>query len=406
MRAIVLLMALLLSVAFPVSAVAGGKGGAISSRGWHGGNAQALSRMIAEHGKASAGYDPSHPPVAAFDWDNTVIKNDVGDAVMFWMLGNNKILQPPKRDWRTTSPLLSDDAVAALGKVCASQGEPGKPLATGGTDAKSVACADEILAIYDGGKTTAGAKAWKVGAQSDTMEPAYAWTVALEAGSTLAEIKSFAEQAIAFNLANAIGAVQRIGSRKDVAAWIRIYEPMRELVAALQAGGFDVRVISASAQPLVEAFAARVGIVADHVIGVRAVLDRKGKATAVFQGCGSHAEGNFGLITYKQGKRCWLNKVLFGTTTADAQMNDPSPLLFAAGDSDTDLHFLKDARYRLVLNRNKTELMCHAYAGRGKVASADGLWLVNPMFIEPKPRKAEPYDCSQHGLPNQTDAVY
>ena len=40
--------------------------------------------------------------------------------------------------------------------------------------------------------------------------------------------------------------------------------------------------------------------------------------------------------------------------------------MFAAGDSDTDIEFLRDATYKLVLNRNKKELMCHAYYNEGE----------------------------------------
>ena len=53
--------------------------------------------------------------------------------------------------------------------------------------------------------------------------------------------------------------------------------------------------------------------------------------------------------------------------------------VFAAGDSDTDLTFVQDARVlKLVINRNKSGLMCNAYSNDGHK------WLINPMFIEPK----------------------
>ena len=32
---------------------------------------------------------------------------------------------------------------------------------------------------------------------------------------------------------------------------------------------------------------------------------------ANFLGCGNVADGNKTLITYDQGKRCWINKVIF-----------------------------------------------------------------------------------------------
>lgn len=371
----------------------------IKPDGWYGNNANILSQVIEEYRSPQ-----TKPPVAAFDWDNTVIKNDIGDAVMYWMLAKNKVLQPPNKNWRLTSPLLTNEAVNALSKACSSQGGAGKPLVTNQTDRKSVACADEIFSIYDGGKTVSGASAWRDDAKNDIMEPAYAWTVSLQAGYTPAEIHGFAEETIKFNLGNDIGAVQTVGSKKDVTAYIRIYDPIKNLIEVMQRAGFDAWVVSASAQPIVEAFATRVGIEADHVIAVRTTLDKKGKTTAKFQACGAFSDNNYGVIPYRQGKRCWLNKIVFGEKGATAQMDKRSPLVFGAGDSDTDVHFLKDAQHRLVINRNKPELMCNAYDAATKPAG--GRWIINPMFIKPKPKKPEPYDCSKFGLLNQEDSVH
>jgi hypothetical protein len=197
---------------------------------------------------------------------------------------------------------------------------------------------------------------------------------------------------------------------------------MQDLIATLQANGVDVWVLSASSQPFVEAFADRVGIAADHVVGVRAIVDDAGKTTTKFQGCGAVADDDGALITYLEGKRCWMNKAIFSVSGGAAQAVQTDPALrpvFAAGDSDTDVSFLQDATgLRLVLNRNKKELMCNAYNDAG------GTWLVNPMFIGPKPQLADGYACSQDAcrtadgaktactdelgaeIPDQKDAVF
>lgn len=78
-----------------------------------------------------------------------------------------------------------------------------------------------------------------------------------------------------------------------------------------------------------------------------------------------------------------------------------SPLAFTAGDSTTDLWMLRDAQtVRLVVNRNKTELMCLAYE------NADSKWLINPMFIEPLGQKVAGYSCAAYGIADQDDTVY
>ena len=44
-------------------------------------------------------------------------------------------------------------------------------------------------------------------------------------------------------------------------------------------------------------------------------------------------------------------------------------------------------QYFLVINRNKTQVMCNAYANAGDK------WIVQPMFISPKACKTTPYAC-------------
>lgn len=76
-----------------------------SSLDWFGNNRTAIDEMIAEVGECGgSGEYADGAPVALFDWDNTVVKNDIGDAQTFWMLANGKVCQPAGRDWRTVSP--------------------------------------------------------------------------------------------------------------------------------------------------------------------------------------------------------------------------------------------------------------------------------------------------------------
>lgn len=362
---------------------------------WHGDNRQRLDALIAQRGAGSAGYDAARRPVATFDWDNTVIRNDIGDATLFWMVKNGKVRQPPQKSWRSTSAYLTTDGAAALSAACAGLGEAGAPLPTG-TDAP---CGTEILTIYTQGKTSGGKAAFS-GWSYRRMEPAYAWAAQLQAGYSAAESRAFAESALQENLAAAQGAKQKIGNVDGLNAWIRIYDQQKDLIGTLQARGWDVWIVSASPQPWVEAAAARVGVAADHVIGIR-LVESGGKLTANIQGCGGVPDGtNDGngavtgnsLITYIEGKRCWINQVIFGVTGAAALERGADPARrqrFAAGDSDTDITFLQDATdLKLVLNRNKKELMCNAYGNAG------GRWLVQPMFIAPLPQQATPYPCA------------
>ena len=48
--------------------------------GWKVANRARINKLLTDRGIASPTFDPAKRPVAAFDWDNTVIKNDIGDA--------------------------------------------------------------------------------------------------------------------------------------------------------------------------------------------------------------------------------------------------------------------------------------------------------------------------------------
>ncbi|MGW6708701.1 haloacid dehalogenase-like hydrolase [Streptomyces sp. NPDC054956] len=385
--------------------------------GWYGDNQARLQQLIDEYGRCGPYRHGRTKPVAVFDWDNTVVKNDVGDAQMFWLLRNGKIRQPAGGDWTTTSRYLTPAAAKALADACGALAAPGAPLPTG--TPLGAGCADELNAVYGTAATRSAAPAF-AGWDRRTIEPAYAWLPQLMQGWTAREVRGFAAAARTENLAAPIGAKQQVGT-STATGWVRYYDQQKDLIGGLQKAGFDVWISSASPQPVVEVWADGVGIDADHVIGIRNTTARGGKFTSHLQGCGSVKDGADTMITYIDGKRCWINKEIFGVRGAAAEKVQPAARrqVFAAGDSDTDVSFLRDATVlRLVVNRNKNELMCRAYD------NSDGKWIVNPMFIEPKKQKAAPYPCSTSGftgrdgtpgpvlrgdtsvVPDQTDTVF
>ncbi|WP_369214308.1 haloacid dehalogenase-like hydrolase [Streptomyces flavofungini] len=359
--------------------------GLLVTEGWYGANRARLQRMIDAHGHCGPrSHQGGARPVATFDWDNTVIKNDVGDATLYWLLRNGRIRTPAQGDWHTTSRYLTDPAAKALAKACP---DTAATLPT----RRNTACADEILSVYGEGTTTGGAEAF-AGYDRRRMEPQYAWLAQLTRGWSTRQVKDFAAAARKENLAAPVGTEQRVGSGK-VTGWVRYYDQQRDLIRTLKKAGFDVYVVSASPEPVAEVWARGVGIDARHTLGIRNVTSH-GRLTAHLKGCGTVRDGDDSMITYIDGKRCWINREILGVRGAAAEKVQPAARrqVFAAGDSDTDVSFLRDATgLRLVLNRNKDEVMCRAYD------DADGRWLVNPMFLQPKAAKADPYPCASTG---------
>ncbi|HEV7978081.1 hypothetical protein [Amycolatopsis sp.] len=102
-------------------------------------------------------------------------------------------------------------------------------------------------------------------------------------------------------------------------------------------------------------------------------------------------------MTYIDGKRCFINKKIFGIKGASQLEAAPASKrqALSGGDATTEVTMLKDATgVHIALNRNKDELMCHAYD------NADGKWVVNPMFIQPLPKLNRSYPCSTAAYEN------
>lgn len=223
-------------------------------------------------------------------------------------------------------------------------------------------------------------------------------------------LHQLASDALSAALSEPVGAKRRVGGY-ELPSFIRVYDAQRDLIEAMKENGFEVWVVSASPQPAVEVVAAHLGVAAHQVIGIRNVFV-DGRARPVFEGCGPVPDGLDTLMTYDEGKRCWINKRVFGLP-AEAQLRravDPaSRPLFAAGDSDTDVAMLQDAvGLKLVIRRNKRRLMCNA------LANWNGTWLIQPMFLEPVAPMG-PVPCASHAdgpvmdeqdnpIPDQLDA--
>ena len=361
---------------------------------WYGNNRQDLTTWLDSAGCASAGYDANKKPVALWDWDNTISKNDFGDAITYYMVANNKVLQPPGQDWHATNPYLTDAAATALTAACGTTVAAGLPLPT----TTNAGCADEILRIYDNTTTRGGLAAFNA-ANMRRNVPDYAWTPQLMAGYTHAELQQFTTAAITPMLAAAQGATQTIGTTVEN-GWLRIYDEQKDLIHAAQTRGYDVWIITASPQDVIGTAAQMVGVPFTRVVGIRSMTDASSKTTYRFEGCGPYPDNQADIIPHIQGKRCFINKVVFGDTTANAILRRPDGQrqVFASADTDADLEFLRDAKYKLVINRNRSDVMCHAYYNEGDS------WRVQPIFIGPKAQHA-PYPCSTTAFTTETGAA-
>ncbi|MCS0601916.1 haloacid dehalogenase-like hydrolase [Streptomyces sp. LP11] len=375
---------------------------------WYGDNRARLQQVIDARGTCSG----HRGAVAAFDWDNTLTKNDITDATLSWALRHDRLLSPAR--WKDTSAWLTGAADRALTAACGTGA--GVPLRT----SDNPDCTDEIVRIREDGTTMSGAPAFAGRWNHRRTVPQYAWVPQLFAGRTPAQLASYARAARTEALAAPVGATRVLGTH-TVPAYVRYYDQQRDLVRTLHRAGFRVYVVSAGSEPVTEVWSRSLGIDAAHTLAIRSVLDTRGRITTRNTGCGDVPASEGAAIPYIDGKRCWINQEIYGVQGAAAWRKQPPARrpAIAGGDADTDVTFVGDATgAHLVLNRNKPELMCRAYD------DADGRWLVNPMFIDPLPRRKQPYPCASTArtapdgtpgpvrrpdgsvVPDQADTVY
>ena len=55
-----------------------------------------LSNVIKDNGKSSSKYDESAKPYAVFDWDNTTVINDIGEATFTYQIENLEFKMTPE----------------------------------------------------------------------------------------------------------------------------------------------------------------------------------------------------------------------------------------------------------------------------------------------------------------------
>ncbi len=127
---------------------------------------------------------------------------------------------------------------------------------------------------------------------------------------------------------------------------IALRAPMRELVYWLQRAGWDVWVVTASPQVVVQTVAQAYGVPADRVVGMRTEIGEDG----------IYKPQLIPPATYRQGK-------------PDALLTRAGRApTFAAGDSETDTELLLAARYGLIVDRGDQSLRA--------LAAERGYWVV------------------------------
>lgn len=306
-------------------------------RNWSERNYEALNRIL-------AGVKPGE--IAVFDWDNTCIFNDIGEALLRRLTFGLEY----RMDAATMAAMVPD-VIHGVGHVLIK----GRPFSlrkmknavfsayeklTAGVVFAGRGCLDENYRVFTSGLLALNRALEETPGIGCGF--AYPWVNRLLQGLPLSEFDRLAAAVIKKEL---LGPIARHGLvdpqrrwRYDWTSGIRLYPEMKDLAACWQARGGRVVVSTASNRQLVEKMIAMTGFPCREVIGME--LEIK--------------DGRFGR-RLKAGLKPNL-----GNGKVDnirARLNH-EPVL-AAGDSNNDIEMLtafRSTRLRLVIDRR---------AGRG-----------------------------------------
>lgn len=315
----------------------------LAKRNWHPRNHHALRRLVER---------AEGPALAVFDWDNTCICGDIGDA--FYRLQARRLLYRLTPDeFAAVLPeevngrreVTHGDTLLPLGRIkdvlCDSYRRLQPLLMRGGEGDDSPAARDffaYMVALNSGLEHTAG-----IG-----YEYAYRWVVRFTAGLHRAEITRWVEEMAAEQCRAPLREMTRSSADGRVTvSWtdgLRVYAEMRELLVYLRRRGFTVAVVTASSPLVVEAMAAWAEVPCDRLIGMAMHMD----GDTVSDRLDDTLECNYG-----EGKVGNIRRRL-----------EREPLL-AAGDSNSDYPMLTrfpGTALRLVIHRDLSGPIRELYA--------------------------------------------
>lgn len=280
-------------------------------------------------------------PLAVFDCDNTMILGDIAYAVLVLQVEQSRYGFDPARRGAGPWPPEVADLFAQLGQASS----PAEQAALRRRIAYRVFGHYEELI------------------RERSKEDALAYLSRLLQGLTPDEAHGLARDAMAAEarVRPCLHDFRPAGEPGDPfvkPVGLRLRPQIASLIARLRQAGYDVWVVSASPQPLVEVAAAAYGVPADRVIGTRVAL-RDGKLTGEV----------IPPVPYREGKSAAIRKYI-----------GRRPVL-VLGDSWTDFEMLTWAEHGVLLERSDAALVA--------AARKAGL-LIEPRFAgEPEMKPCE-----------------
>ncbi len=219
---------------------------------------EALIRLVNEHGVNSPSYDPDRPPLAAIDCDGTLICNDIGEAMMRFMITRRR-LNTDRGFWNAVVPeRMGRDALQAAYKAVAGRSD------------------SEVHDTAAYRRYRAGMlNAYETQRQRDFHE-AYLFAAKMLRGLHERTVNDLVEEVLDHELDRALGNEDIPSgppfSGLSVPTGIRVFNEMINLLQVLDAYGFETWIVSSSNAYIVKALARRCGLPEERVLGIELQL--------------------------------------------------------------------------------------------------------------------------------------
>jgi phosphoserine phosphatase len=311
--------------------------------GWLPENVEALADLIARVGRGSPSYDPAHPPYAVFDWDNTCLAGDLGDAFFYGACRRAALPLREEAIWNVLTPSEEREALYAAWQAVASQ--------AGNVNQAALAAFRWQMA-----------RSFRLLAQR-IHDWAYAWQTQALAGLTPSQVEALTDLIIEEESRRPLGheVLPAPDGRREaelIPQGLRLYPQMAELRRRLEMAGIISWVVTATSEIIVRAGAHRLGFARERVLGTRSQL-ADGRITGQIKETFACGPGKVELI------RRYIHPT-------------QRPVLVVA-DGLTDRDMLEyGSDVRLVIDRGVPGLKERAEAGRARGER----WLLQPPFPE------------------------
>jgi phosphoserine phosphatase len=302
--------------------------------------------------KEISGSKPATTPVAVFDFDNTCVFRDVGQAVFRYQLLQMRYRLTPEQLAAILPAMQGDLAGRPMEAIISTLMDAYRQLWP--LIASRKAQEARLLPEY---RLFTTLLLWFIdkARKDERLGPRYVlpFMGKLLAGYSRAELRRFAAEVVTTAMTEPlIEETLRLDAPKPLGhleasypLGLHAHQEMQTLMQRLQQQGIDCYVISASTEWLVEEAAQLLDfpVAADHIFGIRVGLDDHDLLTT--------EDFDSYPITFREGKAEIIRRFIDGT-----------PVL-VAGDADTDFEMLTlpGVALRLLINRNQSGLISTLY---------------------------------------------